>query len=264
MCGLTRGWTCRALGGPSACAAPSGVAPDKESYVCVLRAGRPQVNRRSLGREGNLAHRHPDLTCFRWFIGLNPNTYRQAEQTINAVCIPALAAARSAVKVESAYLSKHLDQGNVWLTIFASLGDSGPLVNAVAPSLSGLPVQQQVISDLAREELLQSHCDSFRSALDLVTHVALDIHTATALPDHQRALVTVGVGGRTDRAQLESYLMPRSVTFASDPAAFLSILRCNCLTGQQTDAVHWLYNVVLGFDWDWGRGQASILQELGL
>lgn len=220
--------------------------------------------RHALGREGKLTNRHPDLTCFRWFVALNPNTYRQAEHAINQHCIPALAAARSAVKAESAYVSKHLDQCNVWLTIFASLRDAGPLVNAVGPSFSGAQVRHEVISDLAREELLQSHCDSFRAALDLVTRVALDIHRDRALPDHQRALVAVGVGGRARRPELESYLTTRSATFAANPAAFLSILLCNCLTGQQTDAVHWLYNVVLGFDSDWARGQASILQELGL
>jgi hypothetical protein len=225
---------------------------------------RPQLKRDPLGRENKLATKHPDLTCFRWFVGLKPNTYRQAELAINSFCAPALAAARASVKVESAYASKHLDQANVWLTVFASLGDAGPLLNSVASIASGLPVRYQIISDLAHEELLQSHCDSFRVALDLVTRVALEIHTDPQLANHQRALVALGVAGRASRPALESYLTPRSPVFASDPAAFMSVLLCNCLTGQATDVIHWLYNIVLGFDWDWGRGEASILTELGL
>jgi hypothetical protein len=144
-----------------------------------------------------------------------------------------------------------------WGTQALSLTASHPL----------LPVCRcatQIISDLAHEELLQSHCDSFRVALDLVTRVALEIHTDPQLANHQRALVALGVAGRASRPALESYLTPRSPVFASDPAAFMSVLLCNCLTGQATDVIHWLYNIVLGFDWDWGRGEASILTELGL
>src|SRR5712691_9101448 len=79
--------------------------------------------------EHNLANRHPDLTCFRWVIDLQPAGYRQSELVIKHHAAPALAAARSSVPVKSAYVSKHVDEHSVWLTIFASLGNAGPLLN---------------------------------------------------------------------------------------------------------------------------------------
>lgn len=213
-----------------------------------------------------VVHRHPDLTCVRWLLPVEPASYRRAEAVVNECCVPALSAARAAVSVESAYVSKHLDQESVWLTLFASLGDSASLVNAAAPPLVALRSQPQLISDPAREELLQSHCDGFRAALDLVTQVALDIHSDQGLRGHQEALVDIGVRSRTDRAILEPYLAERSSTYndLDDQEAFWSVVRCNCLTGQTTDAIHWLYNIVLGFDWQWELGKEAIIARLGL
>jgi hypothetical protein len=210
-----------------------------------------------------VAARHPDLTCFRWLVQRNsPASFREAENVVNTFCAPALSAVRSTVRVESAYVSKHPDY--VWLTVFASLGDSSPIAGAMQPFLSGRVVQVHITSDIAREELLQSHCDSFRFALDLVTRIALEIHTGAGLADHQRALVAIGVTGRADLAPLDSYLRPRSPTYAANPDAFLRVLNCNCLTGQTTDVVHWLYNVVLGVDCFAGCDQKLVLQKLGL
>ena len=134
------------------------------------------------------------------------------------------------------------------------------------PHLVGVSTQQQFISDLAREELLQSHCDTFRAALDLISTVALEVHTQPNLADKQRTLITIGTGGRASRALLEPYLKGHSATLAAlpDPQEFWSALGCNCLTGQQTDAVHWLYNIVLGFDWEWGLGEQAIRVRLAL
>jgi hypothetical protein len=214
-----------------------------------------------------MPERQPDLTCFRWTIDLSAPEYREAERIVSEHCAPALTAARDAVKVDSAYVAKHVQEATVWLTLFATLRDAVPLVNAVTPFLGGLKNRQQIISDLAREELLQSHCDSFRAALDLVTRVALDVHAHLDLAAHQRALVTIGVLGRSNRTELERYLGPRSATFRGllrDPQELSSVLSCNCLTGQPTDALHWLYNIILGFDWEWRLGEAVILSQLGL
>lgn len=162
-------------------------------------------------------------------------------------------------------MSKHVPD-SVWLTVFASLGDTSTLLGAVNPHLAAVPTHQDFISDLAREELLQAHCDSFRAAIDLVTSVALDVHNQPDLPNHQKALVTIGIAGRASRVLLELYLAPRSPTLIglADPEEFWSILGCTCLTGQQTDAVHWLYNIVLGFDSEWRLGEDAILARLGI
>lgn len=46
---LTRGWTLTGAPTASARASAGAVASDKETYVCVVQASRPQVNRTPLG-----------------------------------------------------------------------------------------------------------------------------------------------------------------------------------------------------------------------
>src|ERR1051325_12077647 len=62
------------------------------------RALRPQLKRDPLGRENKLATKHPDLTCFRWFVGLKPNNYRHAELAINTLYSACVHAAPAVVR----------------------------------------------------------------------------------------------------------------------------------------------------------------------
>ena len=203
------------------------------------------------------------LARLRWVLTLPSRGYRGCEEIVNAACIPAVDALGSQPAVTSLYVSKHGPE-EVWFTVFSS----GTGIQSVTEVIESLLAPYHPLSDQSEdpktEELLEPHCSEFRQCLDLMTRIALDVHRSTDLVKHQQGLISIGRKGRTDRALLEPYLGDRSETFRGlgDAEEFWSRLECNCLSG--TDCVHWLYNVVLGFDWRWDLQEHQIAQVLGI
>lgn len=213
--------------------------------------------------------RLPSLTgrvpsAFRSFLPEQGPGLRGCEEILNGACDPAVDAVRALNLVDSLYISKHVTE--VWLTLFTNTSNAVSASSTTEPFLACFSFRSDHTQDPAREELLRSHCDSFRRCLDLMTTIALDIHRAPELHEHQKALIRIGRANRLDRSALEEDLRLRSSTFAAlaSPEQFWSTLSCNCLSGQATDCVHWLYNIVLGFDWRWDLPEAEIAQQVGL
>lgn len=205
----------------------------------------------------------PTLTRLRWFI-VKPGTgYRGLEEIVNSACGPALDWLWASELVEAVYVSKHGTE--VWLTIFSDLTQDVRAIATVEPHLHCYLFRADHTSDPAAEELLQSKCDDFRACLDLLTRIALDIHRSADLEKRQKELIAIGCAGRTSPNRLTPYLERYSPTFRAirDRDHFWAGVGCNCLR-DPTDCIHWLYNVVLGFDWEWDRSEADIAGQLEL
>lgn len=203
------------------------------------------------------------LARLRWFI-VKPSTgYRGLEEIVNSACGPALDELRAKKLVDAVYVSKHATE--VWLTLFSDLSQDVKAVATVEPHLHPYLFRSDHTSDPAAEELLQSRCDDFRACLDLMTRIALDVHRAGDLEKRQKELIAIGRAGRTSRDRLSPYLERYSSTFRAiaDRDEFWAGVGCNCLR-DPTDCLHWLYNLVLGFDWEWSRSEADIARQLGL
>jgi hypothetical protein len=203
------------------------------------------------------------LSRLRWFVAKPGTGYRGLEEIVNRACRPALEASRAAGLLESAYVSKKGTE--IWLTAFSDLSRDVSTIALIEPHLSGYCYRSGHGSDPATEEMLQSRCDEFRQCLDLMTRIALDVHGDQDLISRQKALIWIGKHGRHHRDLLDPFLRENSPTFCdiADPEAFWSRLGCNCLSGP-TDCLHWLYNIVLGFDWEWHLSEQRITEQLGL
>jgi hypothetical protein len=204
-----------------------------------------------------------ELICLRWFVSKPGAGVRGLHEIVTRSCIPIVDQLAAADRVESVYVSKHPDA--VWLTLFTRSHLFVELISSVEAHLSCYSFRSDHVADPNREEMLRDNCVLFRRCLDRMTRIALDIHRSPSLDEHQGELIRVGKQGRLDRASLQHYLQPRSATFQGlqDPEQFWSQLGCNCLSSQ-TDCVHWLYNVVLGFDWNWELPEAVIREQVGL
>lgn len=201
------------------------------------------------------------LSRLRWIMACPGAAYRDLEQIVANACDPALAALREHDLIESAYVSK---KGNeVWLTVFSERAEdvAATTEHYVKPYSS----RSDHTSDPDLEEMLQSKCGKFRKCLDKMTSIALEIHRDTDLQLRQKELIRIGRVSRDSRQLLESFLARNSETFRQlrDPETFWVNLGCNCLSSR-TDCLHWLYNIVLGFDWEWHLSEQAIFQRLGL
>lgn len=204
------------------------------------------------------------LARFRWLLwrsGLP--SYRGVEELVDIPCRRALQALRGATLPHLAYVSKH-GKHEAWLTVFSDTSNAVPLERLVESALDHYAHRAEHIADETHEVLLSEACAVSREDLATWTAIALQLHKRATLAATQRRLIAIGKQGRSNRVLLHPLLSELSTAYSTLPDldGLWSRASCSCLP--HTDAIHWLYNIVLGFDWEWHLSESEIAARLGL
>lgn len=206
------------------------------------------------------------IVLLRWHV-TKPGrpAYRAAEEIVDEAVAPAVQDLHAIGGVESLYVSKHGGR-EVWLTVFTNHDSILAAMRTVEPRLRCLCFRSAYEDDPARDVILDTSCSEFRGCVYRMTKVALDLHASQQFRELQCKLVRIASRNRSDRTALEPILLANSTTYQamSERDEFWKDFTSNCLTGQNTDCGHWLYNLVLGIDWFEGEPEAKVLAELGL